>query len=55
MAWLLILVLGFNVFELFARRHGKLLRQGRITLQEIARRLDRALEHSEELEPLWSG
>jgi len=55
MAWLLILVLGFNLFELFARLHGKLWRQGRMTLQEIARQLDRALEAISQLRPLWSG
>lgn len=54
-AWLLILVLGFNLFELFVRLHGKLWRQGRTTLQEIARQLDRALEAVLEIEPLWSG
>ena len=54
-AWLLIRVLGFNLFELFARLHGKLWRQGRATLQEIARQLDRALEAVAELAPLWSG
>jgi hypothetical protein len=53
--WLLILVLGFNLFELFARLHGKLWRQGRITLQELARQLDRALEAVPERQPLWSG
>jgi hypothetical protein len=53
--WRLILVLGFNLFELFARRHGKLWRQGRITLQELARQLDRAMEAVAELRPLWSG
>jgi hypothetical protein len=53
--WLLILVLGFNLFELFARLHGKLWRQGRTTLQEIARQLDRALEAVAQLRPLWSG
>jgi nitroreductase len=53
--WLLIRVLGFNLFELFVRLHGKLWRQGRVTLQEIARQLDRALEAVAELPPLWSG
>jgi len=53
--WLLIRVLGFNLFELFARLHGKLWRQGRATLQEIARQLDRALEAVAELVPMWSG
>ena len=54
-AWLLILVLGFNLFELFARVHGKLCRQGGWTLKAIASQMDRALEHPDELEPLWSG
>ena len=54
-AWLLILVLAFNLFEWFARLHGKLLRAGAITLAELARQLDRALEPGEELSPLWSG
>ena len=55
LAWVLILVLGFNLFELFARIHSKLWRQGSATLQEISRQLDRALEHWQELEPLRSG
>lgn len=54
-AWLLISMLAFNLFELFARVHGKLWRPGAITLQEAAYQLDRALERWEELEPLWSG
>jgi hypothetical protein len=54
-AWLLILMLAFNLFEWFARWHGKLLRAGAITLAELARQLDRALERPEELAPLWSG
>jgi hypothetical protein len=55
MAWLLILLLAFNLFEVFMRLHGKLWRQGRTTLQELARALDQALEHTDELVPLWSG
>lgn len=55
LAWLLILVLGFNLFELFVRVHGKLWREGRLTLQEAAKQLDRGLERFEELAPLWSG
>lgn len=55
LAWLLILVLAFNLFEVFIRLHSKLWRQGTLTLQELARRLDRALEHPGELQPLWSG
>jgi hypothetical protein len=54
-AWLLILMLAFNLFELFVRLHGKLLRLGKTTLQEAALQLDRAMEHWEELQPLWSG
>src|SRR5437762_6715230 len=54
-AWLLILVLAMNLFEVFARVHGKLLRLGKVTLQEIAKQLDRGMERWEELEPLWSG
>jgi hypothetical protein len=55
MARLLILVLAMNLFELFARLHGKLIRLGKVTLQEIAKQLDRGLERWEELPPLWSG
>ncbi len=54
-AWLLILMLAFNLFEWFARLHGKLLRGAAVTLAELARQLDRALERHEDLEPLWSG
>jgi hypothetical protein len=54
-AWLLILVLAFNLFEWFVRLHSKLWRAAAITLQELAQQLDRALERFEELEPLWSG
>jgi len=54
-AWLLFLVLGFTIFEVFVRLNGKLWRQGRITLQELCRQLDRALEQTTELMPLWSG
>jgi hypothetical protein len=54
-AWLLILMLAFNLFEWFVRLQGKLLRAGAITLRELAQQLDRALERDEELQPLWSG
>ena len=54
-AWLLILVLGFGLFEWFARLHGKLWRTGRVTMQELARQLDLASARWEELVPLWSG
>ena len=55
LSWLLFRILGFNLFEFFARLNSKLWRQGRTTLQWISRELDRALEMAEELEPLWSG
>lgn len=54
-AWLLFLVLGFTIFEVFVRLNGKLWRQGRTTLKELWRQLDRALEQTAELTPLWSG
>lgn len=54
-AWLLFLVLGFTIFELFVRLNGKLWRQGRTTLKELWRQLERALEQPTELAPLWSG
>jgi hypothetical protein len=54
-AWLLILMLGFNLFEVFVRLHGKLWQQGKVTLQDLALQMDRSLEHPEELTPLWSG
>jgi hypothetical protein len=55
-AWLLILVLAFNLFEVFIRLHSKLWQPaGTVTLQSLALNLDRALEHTDELEPLWSG
>ncbi|MSU61776.1 MAG: hypothetical protein EXS31_05165 [Pedosphaera sp.] len=54
MAWLLILVTAFVLFEWFALLHGILCRLGQ-TLQEISRQLFLALARWEELEPLWSG
>ncbi|MFM8422084.1 MAG: hypothetical protein ACKOEQ_18390 [Verrucomicrobiota bacterium] len=54
-ACLLILVLDLNLFEVFARLHSKLLRDPKSTLQDIACGLDRALEHPDQLVPLWSG
>lgn len=53
-AWLLILSLAFNAFEVFARVHGKLLLAGQ-TLLEIVEDLKTALGRWEELAPLWSG
>lgn len=54
-AWLLFLVLGFTIFEVFVGLNRKLWRQGRTTLKEFCRQLDRALEQTSELIPLWSG
>jgi hypothetical protein len=54
-AWLLLLALSFNLFELFVRLNVKACRHGRTTLQEIAQQLDRALELPDQLEALWSG
>jgi hypothetical protein len=53
--WLLFLVLGFTLFELFVRLNRKAWRQGRTTLKELWRQLDQAMERPSELEPLWSG
>jgi hypothetical protein len=55
LAWLLILVLGFVLFEWFVRLHSKLWRAGRVTMKELARELDLASARWEELTPLWSG
>ncbi len=55
LAWLLLLVLAFNLFEVFVRLHGKLWRQADVTLQELARQMDRGLEHEDLVQPLWSG
>jgi len=55
LAWLLLRMLAFNLFECFTRLHGKVWRQGRVTLESIADDLRGALERFEELEPLWSG
>ncbi|MDD2710699.1 MAG: transposase [Verrucomicrobiae bacterium] len=55
MACLLIKVLAFNLFELFVRLNGKLLRLSRCTLKEVARSLDLALERWEDLVSIWNG
>lgn len=54
LAWLLILVLAMNLFEVFVRVHGPLLRL-EVSLKEVVLELDRGMERWEELEPLWSG
>lgn len=55
MAWLLILVLAFILFQWFAQMHGKLWRQGVKTLQDITSELFESLARWEEIQPLWSG
>ena len=55
MAWLLILVLAFNLFAVFVRIHSKLWQSRKVCLKELAIRLDRSLEHPDQLTPLWSG
>jgi hypothetical protein len=54
-AWLLFLILGFTLFELFVRLNSKLWRQGRTTMKQLWRQLDQAMENVLELQPLWSG
>jgi hypothetical protein len=51
-ARLLILVLGFNLFEVFVRLHGKLWQCGKVGLLELAIGLDRSLEYPDQLVPL---
>lgn len=53
--WLLIRVLGFVLFELFAKLHLKTVRLGHQTLQDLRDSLLLALGRWEELESLWSG
>lgn len=55
LVWLVFLILGFTMFELFVRLNSKLWRQGRTTMKELCRQLDRAMERVLELQPLWSG
>lgn len=55
LAWWLILVLGFVVFGVFARIHGKLLAVVRLTRSAIIEQLRSALERHEDLQPLGSG
>jgi hypothetical protein len=45
LACLLITLLAFNLFHAFVLLHGKLYRQGKITLQELRLQLYRAVEH----------
>jgi DDE family transposase len=54
-AWLLIRVLGFLLFEIYTKVHGKAVRLGGQTLKDICNQLWQDLGRWEELEPLWSG
>ncbi len=54
-AWLLILVWAFILFDLFARVHGKRWCQGKTTLRDLASELFESMARWEEIEPLWSG
>ena len=55
LTWLLIRVLGFMLFEVYARIHSKLVRLGRQTLTDLCDELWEDLGRWEELEVLWSG
>jgi hypothetical protein len=44
LAQMLILILGFTLFTVFAQLHSQLLRLGRVSLKELAHKLDLALE-----------
>jgi hypothetical protein len=55
LAGLLIRIIAFVAFELFAKVHGKLVRLGKLTLRQVTRLLDLSIERWEELQPLWSG
>jgi hypothetical protein len=55
LAGLLILIIAFVAFELFAKVHGKLVRLGKLTLLQVTRLLDLSIERWEDLQPLWSG
>ena len=55
LVWLLIRVLGFVLFELYAKLHTKTVRRGHQTLQDLRDTLLLALGRWEELVPLWSG
>lgn len=54
-AWLLLLILGQTLFEIFVQVHGPLWRAGRVTLKAQYEELVEALGRWEELLPLWSG
>lgn len=55
LARLLFLILGYVLFDAFARIHGKLLGLSRWTYKAIVAQLLGGLERPEELTPLWSG
>ena len=53
--WLLIRILGFVLFELYAKVHRKIVRLGGQTLTDLCEEIFQALARWAELEPLWSG
>jgi hypothetical protein len=53
--WLLIRVLGFMLFELFATLYCKTVRQGNQTMKDLRDELFMDLGNWQELAPLWSG
>jgi hypothetical protein len=56
LAWLLILLIAFNVFNAFAVLLLKVVRRGKETLFNIARKLDLGLEAPEDWHKwVWSG
>ena len=55
LARLLFLILGYVLFDAFARIHGRLLGLARLTYKAIVDELRGGLERPEELAPLWSG
>lgn len=55
LAWLLIRVLGFLLFEVYSKIHSKVVRANGQTLADVCDQLREDLGRWEELEPLWSG
>ena len=53
--WLLIRVLGFILFELFANLYCKTVRHGGQTMKDLRDELFIDLGNWQELAPLWSG
>lgn len=55
LAGLLIRIIAFVAFEVFAKVHSKLVRAGKLTLVHVTRMLDLSIERWENLQALWSG